>query len=250
MLQGDFSTLGLPDVLQIVGSRRKTGMLTVVATDAERTIYFNDGRVVLTQEQHDRYLLDRYFKDVDPRDNEDLRSLLDERRQTGKPLGRLMVERGILKEEELRIELQRQTEDQLYSLFAWIEGAFNFIELDIESAGAVVHEIDATELVMNAARQVDEWRRVRSRLPDMDAAVGMADGGRLEDLDETSREIAKVIPGDGMSIRNICAASGESELETCTAVVSMLDAGVLRPLGSAGEKPPAATPRTGNAETT
>ena len=244
MLQGDFSTLGLPEVLQIIGSGHKTGMLTVVTTDAERTIYFNRGRVVLTREQHDRYLLDKYFKDVDPRDNEDLKLLLAERRHTGEPLGRLMVARGILDEEELQGELQRQTEDQFYSLFSWIEGAFNFFEMDASSAGAVVHEIETTELVMSAAKQVDEWRKVRSTLPDMEAIVGVSDRSALDGLDEAAREVAALIPDAGISIKELCAAAQTSELETCTALATLLDTAVLELLENPGEKPLAAVPES------
>lgn len=227
MLQGDFSTLGLPEVLQIIGGQRKTGMLTVVATDAERTIYFNSGCVVLTQEQHDRYLLDRYFMDADPRDNPQLKSLLEQRRQSGAPLGRIMVERGILTEDELQNELRRQTEDQFYSLFHWIEGAFNFIEVDISSAGAVAHEIEITDLVVNAARQVDEWRRVRSLLPDMEMIVRLADRGRLGEMDGQCAEVAALIPDEGISVKDLCVAAATTELETCTALTTMLEAGAV-----------------------
>jgi len=224
MLQGDFFTLGLPEVLQIIGSQRKTGMLTVVTADAENTIYFNNGNVVLTQEQHDRYLLGKYFDNVDPRTDERLKSLLEERRKSGKPLGELMVARAILKREELEQELQRQTEDQLYSLFSWIDGAFNFIEMDASAAGPAAYEIDTVELVVNAARQVDEWRKVRSLLPNMDATVRIAQGADLKSLDKHAAQIAALITSEGMNLKELCAAAGMSELETCKIVVGLLEA--------------------------
>ena len=64
MPQGDFFTLGLPEALQIIGSQRKTGMLAVVAADAENTICFVSGNVILTREQRDRCLLGKYFENV------------------------------------------------------------------------------------------------------------------------------------------------------------------------------------------
>jgi hypothetical protein len=235
MLQGDFSTLGLPEVLQIIGGQRKTGMLTVVATDAERTIYFNDGRVVLTQEQHDRYLLERRFGGVDPREDEELRSLLDEHRESGEPLGRIMVKRGLLDEERLSDELTRQTEDQLYALFHWIEGAFNFMEIDISSAGAVVHEIDTTELVVNAARQIDEWRRVRALLPDLEVVVKLASAAHVS-ADETREAILSLIPAGGISVKGLCAVSEQSELETCRALADMFETGAVEFSGEAKQE--------------
>jgi hypothetical protein len=224
MLQGDFFTLGLPEVLQIIGGQRKTGMLTVVTADAENTIYFNKGNVILTQEQHDRYLLEKFFGQADPRADAKLKALLDERRSTGRPLGQLMVERGILKPEELKNELQRQTEEQLYSLFSWIDGAFNFIEMDAATAGAAAYEIDTVELVVNAAREVDEWRNIRARLPNMEAAVRAVAGGERGNLSEAAGGIADLITAEGITLKDLCASSTMSELDTCKIVAELLEA--------------------------
>jgi len=228
MLHGDFFTLGLPEVLQIIGGQRKTGMLTVVTADAENTIYFDKGKVVLTQEQHDRYLLEKFFGGVDPRSDEKLKALLSERRETGMPLGELMVRHGILKRDELKHELQCQTEEQLYSLFSWIDGAFNFIEVDISSAGALAYEIDTMELVVNAARRVDEWRNIRSLLPDMDAIVRPVEGADLEKLTADAREIADLVPAGGINLKDLCASSGRSELDTCRIMTGLLDAHAVK----------------------
>lgn len=227
MLQGDFFTLGLPEVLQIIGGQRKTGMLTVVTADAENTIYFQDGKVILTQEQHDRYLLNKYFANANPRAEGTFKMLLAEHHATGKPVGQIMVSLGAIKQEELDNELQRQTEEQLYSLFSWIDGAFNFIEVNISSVGQVAYAIDTVDLVVNAARQVDEWRNIRALLPNTDSLVKAKPGIDRNALKDEAAGALDLIPAEGVTLKELCAKSGANELETCRAVVSLIQTGAV-----------------------
>jgi hypothetical protein len=242
------SAVSLPEVLQFIGMNRLTGSLSV--THGEKTVRLGIrlGRVVNSSSvQNPRklgYLLVTRGL-VSRRDVEEA-ILRHERSVRQRPLGEILVDQGLLTNEQLAQAMHLQVEEEVYDLFALREGSFKFEHSGEQDVGAPVVELDMDRLVMEGARREDEWARIVKNIPSEAAVPSVVPvGGRSDlDLDNLTQDEWRVLSlVNGYStVESICQRSGAGRFETCRILNSFLAAGIIR---LEVEKPPVEPPLAG-----
>jgi hypothetical protein len=168
-LQGTIKDFALPDIFQLIGIQRKTGILTLEHGEDTVTIKFLDGHVVgadtRTETIEDRLgsLLVRTGKITEAQLQEALRL----QRNTLQRLGHLLVSSGYISEEELVEALRVQSSQIIYRLFRWRDGTYRFSAVDdVDYDQRHFVPISSETILMEGARMIDEWpiieRRIRS----------------------------------------------------------------------------------------
>jgi hypothetical protein len=168
-LRGTIKDFGLPDIFQLIGIQRKTGVLTLENGTDCVSVKFLDGQVVgadtRTQTVEDRLgsLLVRTGK---VRESE-LQEALRLQKNTMQRLGYILVSSGYISEEDLVEALRVQSTQIIYRLFRWRDGTYHFTAVDdLDYDQRHFKPISSETILMEGARMIDEWpiieRRVRS----------------------------------------------------------------------------------------
>src|SRR5205085_9733859 len=93
--------------------------------------------------------------------------------ETNEQLTNVLMNMGLVNEQQLQDLLVHQISEEIYDLFGWEAAAFEFNEgpppeglFAAEAAGVGwAISIQISHLIMEAARRVDEWERMRKAIP-------------------------------------------------------------------------------------
>ena len=115
------------DLAQILGrafSDAYTGRLRVSHRDADKTVYFESGRPVLATSSvvHDRMI--ELFLRQGRLSPEQHRLAVSVATESGRRMGAVLIELGIMKSDELLPAVREHYEEIIFSLFAWDRAAF------------------------------------------------------------------------------------------------------------------------------
>jgi hypothetical protein len=259
-LKGTILDFALPDIFQLIGIQRKTGLLTLQNDKDTVSLKFLEGQIVgadtSSESLEDRLgeLLVRTGRVTERQ----LRDALRIQKSTLRRLGNILIDRGSIAEDDLVEALRVQSSQIIYRLFRWREGSYEFTPA--ESLDYDQHHftpISSETVLMEGARMMDEWplieRRIRSdRLIlrkttagaelDLDDVAESHDDlevdlGFDQDLQERENEPDDRLPADERDIlilvdgrktvREICDLSDLGEFETYRILADMMIHGLL-----------------------
>lgn len=237
MLKGRLPEFSLAELLQSLAINHHTGTLTITAPgDGERYVYFEQGEISLfaydkPQAPRIGEMLCRYG-DLS---EEQLGQALEDQAKSGEMLGKILVDRGFVSQETLAISLKNKLREEVYDLFLWEEGEFEF-KIDevppelLDSLQKSVHiTVNTNGVIMEGLRRLDEWNVVRSRLKTLDEIYARTDE-EAKLTDEVHQEVLPLVDGK-RNVHKICADfKGGVRLECCKALFEFLERRFIRPL--------------------
>jgi hypothetical protein len=196
-LQGTIEDFALPDIFQLIGLQRKTGILVLTQGPDTVTIKFLEGRVV-EADTASQSLEDR-LGSVLVRTSRITQSQLDEalkiQRNTLQRLGHILVKRDYISTGELVDALMVQSSQVLYRLFRWREGSYHFDaveELDYDHNHST--PISSETILMEGARMVDEWPIIERRIPSDKIVLRKTEAAEQLDINAEEQELGSPDP--------------------------------------------------------
>ncbi len=173
-LKGNLKDVGLNQLLNLIYVAHKTGSLTVQGERGEGTarLYFREGKLIhaSTDGQVTR-LTDVMVKagklTPDQAKAVRARSKID----TDKELGLLMIQSGMLTQNDIIQGVKNYLLESVYQLFTWRAGAFRFDPNVLPPEERIAVAVSLDHLIMEGGRRVQEWERLRDELPDLDVPL-------------------------------------------------------------------------------
>jgi hypothetical protein len=172
MLNGSLNTVGLPDVLRLIASSGKAGLLRIDDASPSGRIFLVDGRIAFATTRneddpiddllHMEYRAD-YVGSADDRRIVDLNDLLENN------------------PEAFNRFLEQMVVEVLSRLLRVDEGQFRF-DVDIRTRREIPHSFDVEEMIQQAAVRAEAWRRILEVVPSASEPFRMAP--RLDDPEE------------------------------------------------------------------
>lgn len=239
--QGQLSSVSLTDIFQTLHMNRQTGTLSVGSPDGHRHIYFDNGQVAMCdapQVDGRAFVLNALLRKslLSPEQTDDLNQRLY---SLGHPLRDLILASGYVQEAELDEACAWCIEELVCPIFEWHEGDFTFTDgapvqqlqvHDVAAMGAV--GLQTTQLLLEASRRKDEWRRIREVITDQAALYVVDNDGRnnLRNI-QTDPEMLKVLRYlDGRhTLDAVASAVGVTRFDTYAIAAQLVLAGVARP---------------------
>ncbi len=257
-LEGTIRDFGLPDIFQLIGLQRKTGLLTLTnERDNESvTITFEGGMVVMADSTA-RRLEDR-LGNVLVKQGKITRERLEEalalQKQTLQRLGHILASASAITTKDLRNALQVQISQIVFRVFRWRDGRYQFtpsdnVDYDRENFAPMSTDF----ILMEGIRMVDEWPIIEKKIPtfdmvfrpvvdpsliDVGAAASPDDSGperrqsatgRIRLAPEEERVFRKV---DGVrTVQAIIDGTGAGEFEVCRTLFDFLNRNLIAPAG-------------------
>ncbi|HYJ81063.1 MAG TPA: DUF4388 domain-containing protein, partial [Longimicrobiaceae bacterium] len=146
----------------------------------------------------------------------------------GRPLGEILVEQGAVSADDVKRQLRFQIEEAIYALIQWKDGYFRFEEGPPAAPGVSVR-VPTETLLMEAARRIDEWSTLESKVPHMGvvpALVTEAPDGPTLDLHPSEWEVLSEIDG-ARTLKEISTALARGEFEVAKIVYGLVSTGIV-----------------------
>ena len=125
-LKGDLSVMSLPDVTIWLANRARTGRLVVTRGAVNKTAFIVDGAVLQSASDDPRERLGQHLVNFGYVTERQLEAAFQAQRETGVPLGRVLVSAGVLDDDKLHKVLNYKTRECLLDAFEWQQGTFDF----------------------------------------------------------------------------------------------------------------------------
>jgi len=226
-LEGDLSRIQLPDVLSFISMIRGNGKLSLRQQQLERTMIWKDGEIVFAQSNSPEHSLGLFLMN----NGKITREQYDESRKKITPTmrhGKILVQMGAISPKDLWWGVKNQALDIIYSLFHWNAGTFAFYESTEElSSERIVLRLNASTVIMEGVRRIDETARIRERITSPDMVFAKVHGAEPDfhelDMNEVEIEIYNMVDGR-LTVRELIGKSQLTEFEVTRILFQLLAA--------------------------
>ncbi|UCD18537.1 MAG: DUF4388 domain-containing protein [Candidatus Zixiibacteriota bacterium] len=236
-LNGNLKTVSFPDILQLLATGKKTGVLQVSTATRQKEIAFRNGNIIHASSiNSSEDLLGNLLLKLGKISKADLERAIVLHKQTGRQLGTTLVDMNLFEKDEVVECLRIQIEEIVYNLFSWNEGNFKFIENAEPKKVTFPVELNTMNVIMEGTRRIDEWVEIQKVLPPDDILL------RLSPVNKTKRDeitlsmdefrILPLINGE-RTIPDLIEASPIGEFVTYRAVYKLIITGLVQAAGRA-----------------
>ena len=185
------------DLLQWLSLGQKTGTLLLRNKAVEKKIFFKNGRVISSASNDPREYLGQFLMSHGYLTEPELMKAMEVQMQSGILLGKILVMIDVINEGDLHRLMRLKAEEEIYDIFLWREGDFQFVDDELPMMEMIPLVVDVTGIIMEGTRRVDEWQRIREIIPNeslIPSIVKPIPEDELE-LDEVQQTIIAAIDG-------------------------------------------------------
>lgn len=225
-LSGNLKTVAFPDILQLLASGKKSGILECRTATRQKEVAFKDGNVVYASSLNSTEdLLGNLLLKRGKISKSDLERAIALHKQTGRQLGTTLIDMNLFDKDEIGQCLKMQIEEIVYNLFSWHEGEFVFHEGTQPRNAPFLIELSTMSVIMEGTRRIDEWLEIQKVLPPDDMLLCIAKSPKVnrEELTISMDEfrMLALINGD-RTVTELIAVSPMGEFVTCRSVYRLI----------------------------
>ena len=227
ILAGDLSGFPLADFVGFVHQSRVSGVLTVAAGGAERSILFRDGEVRRAQSTAPGERLG----EVAVRLGFVTEAQLAEALGTGvHPIGKALLDRGALSPNDLWKCFHEQVTAVFHGILLSRAGVFFLVDEDVpERAGAPL-AVNTQALLMDGIRRIDEMSLFKARIPGPDAFLRRREPPRRITLQPVERRLLDLVDGR-RSVDDVARAAHLGVFDATKILYHLSEAGYVETVG-------------------
>lgn len=243
-LSGNLKTVSFPDILQLLATGKKTGILEVRTSTRQKEVAFKDGNIIHASSVNtSEDLLGQMLLKRGKISKTDLERAITLHKQTGRQLGTTLVDLNLFEKTEIAECLKLQIEETVYNLFSWSEGEFFFREGEAPKNVPFVIELNTMNVIMEGTRRIDEWLEIQKVLPPDDVLLKIAQSPKVNrdevTLSMDEFRMLSLINGE-RAMPDLIDVSPMGEFVTCRAIYRLLLANLVEVAGKreqeSGEK--------------
>jgi len=225
-LSGNLKTVAFPDILQLLATGKKSGMLECHTNTRQKEVAFKDGNIVYASSVNSAEdLLGNMLLKRGRLAKADLERAISLHKQTGRQLGTTLIDMGLFDKNEISDCLKLQIEEIVYNLFSWQEGDFAFHEGKGPKNAPFLIELSTMGVIMEGTRRIDEWMEIQKVLPPDDVFLRIARSPKTnrEELTISLDEfrLLSLINGE-RTLTDLINLSPMGEFVTCRALYRLI----------------------------
>lgn len=239
---GNLRTMQLEELLQWLSQSKKTGTLEINSGKIGKRVFFKDGRILSSSSTKPEEYLGHFLVSHGLITELELSKAIELQERTKTLLGKILVTTGVLKEDDLHHMLRLKAEESIYDIFSWTEADFRFLDDILPESAMVPMALDVTVIVMEGVRRVDEWRRIRDRIPSQDIIPVTLITPDMTVLSPAERRIMELVD-DQRTVEEIRLITHSSEFHVCKVLFDQHRLGLVKfvkPRQPSAPPPPAA----------
>ena len=167
-LEGNLSSFGLEEILQLIAVQQKTGMLTVSINEKTTVLFFRDGKIISTRDRRSktRDPFREYLMRYGVLSREDLVRLTQIGAESKLDLLDILTSEKFLDEKQLSRQWRFHIQEALHDVLTWDQCSYKFVSGD-EIVGGVksLGEHIVEPLLMECMRRIDEYPMLQEMFP-------------------------------------------------------------------------------------
>jgi hypothetical protein len=235
-LKGDLATMGLEDILQWLAVGKKTGILELKGFLHTKRVAFQDGKITSVWSSDPREYLGQYLLAFNRITEDQLREALATQEDENQLLGRILVSRQLVTETEIRRIVQMKVEESIYDTFLWEMGTFEFYDGQLSTQKSMLLSLEVTGVVLEGARRMDEWKRIRFAIKGGDAVLAAISEAIAERLPLAPEDADMLTRLDGMkTIDQLVIEMRVPEFKANKLLFDLFEKGMVRILHPGGK---------------
>ena len=215
------------DLLQWLSLAQKTGTLVVTSGTVEKKIFFKDGRILSSASTDPRSYLGQFLMSHGYINEEQLKKAMEIQAEKHILLGKILVDMGTMTEQDLLRLMRVKAEEEIYDIFLWKEAEFHFLDEEVPKMELVPLHVDVTGIIMEGARRMDEWVRIRQLVPEHDVVPVVEKPIDPAELSEVPRRIYQAINGH-RSIEDLMLETRASHFTVSRTIFELVKEGALK----------------------
>ena len=228
-MRGDLSETRLSTVLRDLARSDATGALHLDGPSGAAKIFARDGDVYYASSPAPRAQLGARLVGAGFVTDDELDDALAAQDQgpARMKLGALLVDRGVVRRDVIRVFVQEQILDAVFDLARWDTGPFEFFRGDAVSEDLPV-QISVEPLLMEVERRLAEWEDIRAVIPSLDAVPDFSPDGSTTRAALEPDEFTVLTSVDGRrSVRELAHDLGYSQFDAARLVYGLSLLGVI-----------------------
>ncbi len=222
ILAGDLAGFPIADFLAFVHQSRLTGVLTVAAGGAERSIAFQDGEV---RSAHSTARGER-VGEVAVRLGFATAARVAEAAGGDAAAGKELVDRGVLSASDLWKCLHEQVTAVFHAMLLTPSGTFFLLDEAPGERHGTPLAVNTQSLLMDGIRRIDELSLFEARIPGPDAFLRRKDPPRPVTLRPTENALLGLVDGR-RTVAEIATAAHLSEFDATKVLYHLAEAGYV-----------------------
>jgi hypothetical protein len=195
-LKGNLDTFRLEEILQLIASQRKTGVLRLGSADRRAMLVFEEGRIVSTHEPGSRETssLETSLLRMRRLKPDDLGQVSEMRASDGSDPLDTILGAGLIPPEDLASFLEEHVQDLLLRALGWRSGSYEFVSRTLQPPPTGFRLAFRTEgVLMEAMRRQDEMSRYRRVLATPAVLLSRRDGSLAHEPDPRRRRVLEAL---------------------------------------------------------
>ncbi|MBI5835829.1 MAG: DUF4388 domain-containing protein [Candidatus Eisenbacteria bacterium] len=191
-LKGNLDTFRLEEILQLIASQGKTGVLRLGSGDRRAMLVFEEGRIVSTHEPGSREAstLEASLLRMRRLKPDDLGRVAEMRSADGSDPLEIILGAGLIPPEDLAGFLEDHVQDLLLRALSWRSGSYEFVTRALKPAPGGFRLAFRTEgVLMEAMRRQDEMTRFRRVLLTPAVLLSRRDSSLAHEPDPRRRRV-------------------------------------------------------------
>jgi hypothetical protein len=233
----------LTDLFQLLGQQQKTGVLNLQNEKTSLQIFFDSGKIVgivFPNESVESSPLGKRLVRGGLLTPEIWRKAFAQHREELASVETVLVKNQFVRNEDLTAVLRLLISETVYNLFKWKGGTFRFEAREVASDPNLLEPINTEFLLLDVLRMVDEWPLLADRIPTSKmvlrkvneiATLEVLGGSAWADRRSFQMEVIYELINGKRTIQDIIDQSFVGEFETSKNLITLMDAGVIEPVG-------------------
>jgi hypothetical protein len=225
-LEGSLKDFGLADILQLIYFQRKTGILSLEGNMDRVTLVFSEGNIVgaESKRRNEENRLGKILVKKGFMKEEDLKAVLEEQQRSGIKLGLAVIRKGLVEKEKIQEILNSQITETVVQLFGWKQGTYEFTAQGISQDKELPFSLDTQHLLMDGLRIVDELSLIKDRLTLDTLFLKKSDD--TTGLTDAEKDIFRFVDGDN-DVSTIVDLAGKDNFEVSKTLLSLMEKGLI-----------------------
>jgi hypothetical protein len=241
-LEGNLQDFSLSDMLRLLESGAKTGTLELERSDERGIVCMREGRVCFAAgPRYGHPLGKRLVSDGIISENQLRQALglqkIQTQEKSGRRLAQVLIEEGFVDARTLDLFVREALYEALFDLFLWDSGTVRFEQGDSCAEYEIGILVQVEAVLQEMTKRLDEWQRIRERIPSLDTVFITAPGPGEKSADIHLSPAEWMVLAElhgGRTVRELMAATGASDFEMTRTLYSMQMAGLVDMAGSVG----------------
>jgi hypothetical protein len=229
-LEGNLTSFGLAEILQLIAGQQKTGLLSVTRQTSSMKLFFKEGRIVSTRDRRKGAVdpLKDYLARYGIISSREIVRLTELSTRAKLDITDVILSEGTLTEDELKRHCRNHIQETVYDILTWEQCSYKFIAGSQVMEGVrVLADLPVEGLLMESMRWIDEFPLMLEEFPTGETTVKRKEGAAAqEELTRNETAVLELL-ADERTVDDLIAHAKIPRFETIEALRQLKEKGLV-----------------------